>query len=46
MQLGIKEENIDISSECTFCSHDKYWSHRYTLKNNIKRGSQVSVIML
>lgn len=43
MQLGLREENIDVSEECTFCSHDKYWSHRYTRG---QRGSQASVIVL
>ena len=42
-QLGVKASNIDVSDECTFCSHDKYWSHRYTKG---KRGSQAAVIML
>ncbi len=43
MQLGLRGENIDISSECTRCSHDKYWSHRYTKG---LRGSQASLIVL
>ena len=43
MQLGVPEKQIDISPECTFCSHDKYWSHRYTKG---RRGIQASVIML
>ncbi len=43
MQLGVPAEDIDVSDECTFCSHDKYWSHRYTRG---RRGSQASVIML
>lgn len=43
LQLGLKEENIDLSEECTYCSHDKYWSHRYTKG---KRGSQGAVIVL
>ena len=43
VQLGLKPENIDISEECTFCSHDKYWSHRYTKG---QRGSQAAVIVL
>ena len=42
-QLGVPVRNIDISDECTFCSHDKYWSHRYT---GGRRGSQAAVIML
>lgn len=46
LQLGLKEENIDLSDECTFCLHDRYWSHRYTLKNQLQRGSLASIIML
>jgi hypothetical protein len=42
-QLGVREENIDISDECTFCSHDKYWSHRYT---HGQRGGQAACIVL
>ena len=42
-QLGLPEENIDISAECTFCRHEKYWSHRYTRG---RRGSQAAGIML
>lgn len=40
---GVLSENIDISDECTMCSHEKYWSHRYTKG---RRGSQASIIML
>ena len=43
LQLGLRDENIDISGECTVCSHDKYWSHRYTKG---RRGSQGAVIVL
>lgn len=43
LQLGLPEENIDISDECTMCSHEKYWSHRYTKG---QRGSQAAVIVL
>ena len=43
VQLGLKEENIDLSEECTMCSHEKYWSHRYTKGD---RGSQAAVIVL
>ena len=43
LQLGLREENIDLSEECTVCSHDKYWSHRYTKGN---RGSQAACIVL
>ena len=43
VQLGVPAEQIDISDECTFCSHDKYWSHRYTKG---KRGGQAACIAL
>ena len=43
LQLGLREEHIDLSEECTFCSHEKYWSHRYTKG---KRGSQAACIVL
>ncbi len=35
--------NIDISPDCTLCSPEKYWSHRYTKG---KRGSQAALIAL
>lgn len=43
MQLGVREENISVSDECTKCSCQKYWSHRAT---NGRRGSQGAVIVL
>ena len=43
VQLGLKRENILVSKECTVCSHEKYWSHRYTQGN---RGSQAVLIVL
>lgn len=42
-KLGLKREHILISEECTVCSHDKYWSHRYTKG---ERGSQAALIMI
>ena len=42
-QLGLSADHIDISEECTFCSHDKYWSHRYTKG---LRGGQAACIMI
>ena len=41
-QLGVPAGQIDVSDECTICSHDKYWSHR---DKGTNRGSQASVIM-
>ncbi|MBO5542995.1 MAG: peptidoglycan editing factor PgeF [Oscillospiraceae bacterium] len=43
LQLGLVPEHIDLSQECTFCSHDKYWSHRYTKG---LRGGQAAGIVL
>ena len=43
LQLGLREEYIDRADECTLCSHEKYWSHRYTKGN---RGSQAACIVL
>lgn len=43
IQLGLREENIDVSSECTKCMPEKYWSHRAT--NGI-RGSMAACIVL
>ena len=43
MQLGLREENIAISDECTKCSHHKYWSHRHT---GGERGTQGALIVL
>ena len=42
-QLGVPEAQIDVSDECTFCRHDKYWSHRWTRG---RRGSQAAGIVL
>lgn len=46
VQLGLRQENIDVSSECTMCSHDKYWSHRYTQRRGLGRGSLCAAIVL
>ena len=43
LQLGARAEHLDVSEECTMCSHEKYWSHRYT--KGI-RGSQAACIVL
>ena len=42
LQMGLKEEHIDVIGDCTMCLPEKYWSHRYTGGN---RGSMASVIM-
>ncbi len=43
MRAGVPDANIVISSECTRCSCDKYWSHRAT---NGERGTQAALISL
>ncbi|MBR6522102.1 MAG: laccase domain-containing protein, partial [Oscillospiraceae bacterium] len=43
MRAGVPDANIVISSECTKCSCDKYWSHRAT---NGERGTQAAFISL
>jgi YfiH family protein len=30
LRRGLLPENIEVSTECTSCSSDKYWSHRVT----------------
>ena len=45
-QLGLRAENIDVSHECTMCSHEKYWSHRYTRRMGQGRGSLAAGIVL
>ncbi len=43
LQLGLAEEHIDLSAECTFCSHDKYWSHRYT--KGLRGGQGAGIVL-
>ena len=43
MRLGVPAGQIDVSDECTYCSHDKYWSHRWTRG---RRGIQAAGIVL
>jgi len=43
VQLGLRAEHIDISGACTMCSHDLFWSHRYTKGD---RSHQAAVVWL
>lgn len=43
IQCGISAENITVSSECTCCKPDIYWSHR---KTGGIRGCMAAIIML
>lgn len=42
-RCGVLATKIDVSPDCTMCSHEKYWSHRYTQG---VRGSQAALISL
>jgi len=46
LQLGVPEQGIDVSEECTVCSHEKYWSARYCAKHGVQRGSLCAGIVL
>lgn len=46
VQLGLRPENIDCSEECTVCSHEIFWSARYTNRCGIPRGSMAAGIVL
>ena len=35
-------DRIEISKDCTMCSHDRFWSHRIT---GGQRGSQGAIIV-
>ncbi len=43
MQSGVTKDRIDVSTECTFCHPEEFYSHRYS--GGI-RGSMLSVITL
>lgn len=42
-RAGVAEEQTAVSSDCTACRPDKYWSHRVS---NGARGSQAALIQL
>lgn len=42
-QLGLREENIAVSQECTMCDPETFWSHRVTQG---KRGVMTAIISL
>lgn len=42
-RAGVSADHIEISSDCTACLSEKYWSHRITQG---KRGSQAAILQL
>lgn len=43
LRAGLQSGNIDVSTDCTKCQPDRFWSHRVT---GGERGSLAGVIML
>lgn len=43
MRAGVTADHIEISTDCTACLHETYWSHRVTQG---RRGSQAAMIQL
>lgn len=43
IRAGVSPEHIEVSSDCTACLPDKYWSHRATQGH---RGSQAAILQL
>ena len=43
MRAGVLPDHIEISTDCTACLHETYWSHRVTQG---QRGSQAAMIQL
>lgn len=42
-KTGLLPEHIAVSTVCTMCQHDRFWSHRYT---HGERGSQAAMLQL
>ncbi len=42
-RAGLSDEHIEVSTDCTACLPDKYWSHRITQG---VRGSQAAILQL
>jgi len=43
VRAGLTPDHIEVSSDCTVCLHETYWSHRVTQG---QRGSQAAMIQL
>jgi YfiH family protein len=44
MSMGVPEENIWISNECTYCNPDKYYSYRYEKAYNGSQGGFIGIL--
>lgn len=43
VQTGVKEENILLSAECTFCRPEKYYSYRYARGPTGRQGGFIGI---
>jgi YfiH family protein len=44
LSIGIPEENIWSSNECTYCSPDEYHSYRYCKDHNGRQGGFIGIL--
>lgn len=42
IKAGLRQENIEVSDQCTACHTDRYWSHRVL---GPERGSQAAIVV-
>lgn len=43
LEAGLKEENIDVSTLCTCCNPDEFFSHRYHKENRGTMGAMIAL---
>ena len=43
VSLGVPQENIWVSDECTYCNHDKYHSYRYHKDHAGRQGGFIRI---
>jgi YfiH family protein len=44
VSMGVPEQNIWISNECTYCNPDKYYSYRYEKSYNGSQGGFIGIL--
>ncbi|OHE59281.1 MAG: hypothetical protein A2Z47_07870 [Thermodesulfovibrio sp. RBG_19FT_COMBO_42_12] len=44
ISMGVLEENIWSSHECTYCSPDEYYSYRYSKSHNGSQGGFIGIL--
>jgi copper oxidase (laccase) domain-containing protein len=44
LSMGITEENIWISNECTYCNPREYYSYRYTKGTEGRQGGFIGIL--